>query len=164
MDHNKLWKILKEMGVPDHLNCLLRNLYTGQEVTVRTRQGSMDWFKIRKGECQGCILWPCLFSLYAEFSSVHSLSRVWLFETPWTIAHQASLSITNSWSSLKLTSIELMMPSSHLILCRPLFLLPPIPPSISLFQWVNSSHFFCLLVSSVSNFHPDTRGQWWTLF
>ena len=75
-----------------------------------------------------------------QFSWVQSLSRVWLFATPWIAARQASLSITNSWSSPRLTSIESVMPSSHLILCHPLFLLPPIPPSISLFQWVSSSH------------------------
>ena len=75
-----------------------------------------------------------------QFSSVQSLSYVRLFATPWIAAHQASLSITNSWSSLKLTSIESVMPSNHLILCHPLLLLPPIPPSISLFQWVNSLH------------------------
>ena len=69
-----------------------------------------------------------------QFSSVQSLSRVWLFETPWIAARQASLSITNSWSSLRLTSNELVMPSSHLILCRPLLLLPPIPPSIRVFS------------------------------
>ena len=74
------------------------------------------------------------------FSSVQSLSRVRLFATPWIAARQASLSITISWSSLKLTSIESVMPFSHLILGRPLLLLPPIPPSISLFQWVNSLH------------------------
>ena len=68
------------------------------------------------------------------------LSRVRLFATPWIAAHQGSLSITNSRSSLRLMSIESVMPSSHLILCRPLLLLPPIPPSISLFQWINSSH------------------------
>ena len=79
-------------------------------------------------------------SLNLQFSSVQSLSRVWLFAIPWIAAHQASLFITNSQSSLRLTSIEPVMPISHLILCRPLFLLPPIPPSISLFQWVNSSH------------------------
>ena len=76
----------------------------------------------------------------APFSSVQSLSHVRLFATPWIAACQASLSITNSQSSLRLTSIKSVMPSSHLILCRPLLLLPPIPPSISLFQWVNSSH------------------------
>ena len=59
MDHNKLWKILKEMGIPDHLTCLLRNLYAGWEATVRTRLGTMDWFQIGKGVCQGCILSPC---------------------------------------------------------------------------------------------------------
>ena len=75
-----------------------------------------------------------------QFSSVQSLSRVRLFVIPWIAAHQASLSITNSQSSLRFTSIDSVMPSSHLILCCPLLLLPPIPPSISLFQWVNSSH------------------------
>ena len=67
MDHNKLWKILKEMGIPDHLTCLLRNLYAGQETTVRTGQGTRDWFQIGKGVRQGCILSPCLFNFYAEY-------------------------------------------------------------------------------------------------
>ena len=62
-----MWKILKEMGIPDHLTCLLRNLYAGQEATVRTRHGTTDWFKIGKGIRQGCILSPCLFNLYAEY-------------------------------------------------------------------------------------------------
>ena len=68
MEHNKLGKILKEMGIPNHLICLLRNLYVGQEVTVRTGHGTTDWFQIRKGVCQGCILSPCLFNLYAEYT------------------------------------------------------------------------------------------------
>ena len=67
VDHHKLWEILKEMGIPDHLTCLLRNLYAGQEVTVRTGHGTTDWFQIGKGVCQGCILSPCLFKLYAEY-------------------------------------------------------------------------------------------------
>ena len=67
VDHNKLWKILQKMEIPDHLTCLLRNLYAGQEATVRTRHGTMDWFQIGKGVCQGCILSPCLFNLYAEY-------------------------------------------------------------------------------------------------
>ena len=67
VDHNKLWKILKEMGIPDLLTCLLRNLYAGQEATVRTGHGTTDWFQIGKGECQGCILSPCLFNFYAEY-------------------------------------------------------------------------------------------------
>ena len=67
VDHNKLWKILKDMGLPHHLNCLLRNLYAGQEATVRTRHGTTDWFQIGKGVCQGCILLPCLFNLYTEY-------------------------------------------------------------------------------------------------
>ena len=67
MDHNKLWKILKEKGIPDHLICLLRNLYAGQEATVRTRHGKMDWLQILKGVHQSCILSPCLFNLYSEY-------------------------------------------------------------------------------------------------
>ena len=67
MDHNKLWKILQETGIPDHLTCFLRNLYAGQELTVRTGRGTTDWFQIRKGVCQGYILSPCLFNLYAEY-------------------------------------------------------------------------------------------------
>ena len=67
VDHNKLWKILKEMGIPDHLTCLLRNLYAGQEATVRTGHGTTDWFQIGKGVRQGCIFSPCLFNLYAEY-------------------------------------------------------------------------------------------------
>ena len=66
MDHNKLWKIFQEMGISDYLTCLLRNLYAGQEATVRTRHGA-DWFQVRKGVCQGCILTSCLFNLYAEY-------------------------------------------------------------------------------------------------
>ena len=66
VDHNKLWKILKEMGIPNHLMCLLRNLYAGQEATVRTEHGVTDWFQIGKGVCQGYILSPCSFNLYAE--------------------------------------------------------------------------------------------------
>ena len=67
MDHNKLWKILKEMRIPDNLTFLLRNLYAGQEATVITGHGTMDWFQIGKGVSQGCILSPCLFNLYAEY-------------------------------------------------------------------------------------------------
>ena len=66
VDHSELWKILKEMGIPDHLTCLLRNLYAGQEATVRTGHGTTDWFQIGKGVRQGCILSPCLFNLYAD--------------------------------------------------------------------------------------------------
>ena len=67
VDHNKLWKILKEMGIPDHLTCLLKNLFVGLEATVRTGHGTTDWFQIGKGVCQGCILSPCLFNLYVEY-------------------------------------------------------------------------------------------------
>ena len=67
VDHNKLWKTLQEMGIPDHLTCFLRNMYAGQEVTVRTGYGTMDWFQIGKGIRKGCILSPCLFNLYAKY-------------------------------------------------------------------------------------------------
>ena len=67
VDHNKLWKVLKEMGIPDHLTCILRNLYAGQEATVKTGHGTTDWFQTGKGVCQGCVLSPCLFNLYAEY-------------------------------------------------------------------------------------------------
>ena len=67
VNHNKLWKILKEMGIPDHLTCLFRNLYGSQEATVRTGHGTTDWFQIGKGISQGCILSPCSFNLYAEY-------------------------------------------------------------------------------------------------
>ena len=76
VDHNKLWRILKEMGTPDHLICLLRNLYAGQEATVRTGHGTMDWFKIGKGVRQGCILSPCLFNLCVEYI----MQNAWLDE------------------------------------------------------------------------------------
>ena len=67
VDHNQLWKILEEMGIPDHLTCLLKNLHAGQEATVRTGHGTMDWFQTGKGVHQGCLLSPCLFNLYAEY-------------------------------------------------------------------------------------------------
>ena len=89
-----------------------------------------------------------------QFSSVQSLSRVWLFATPWIAARQASLSITNSWSSLRLTSIESVMPSSHLILCRPLLLLPPIPPSIRV-----SSHEVAKLLEFQLEHHSFQRNS-----
>ena len=97
-----------------------------------------------------------------QFSSVQSLSHVWLFATPWIAACQASLSITNSWSLLKLMSIELVMPSSHLILCRPLLLLPPIPPSIRVFSnestlsWGGQS----IGVSALASFLPVNTQDW----
>ena len=68
VDHNKMWKILQEMGIPDHLTCLLRNLHAGQEATVRMGHGTTDWFQIGKGVCQGCILSPCLFNLPTQWT------------------------------------------------------------------------------------------------
>ena len=72
VDHNKLWKIPQEMGIPDYLTCLLRNLYAGQEERLRTGHGTTDWFQIGKGVPQGCILSPCLFNLYAEYIMINS--------------------------------------------------------------------------------------------
>ena len=113
------------MGILDHLTCLQRNLYSGQEATIRTGHGTTDWFQIGKGVHQ--------------FSSVQSLSRVRLFATSWTAACHASLSITNSRSLLKLISIELVMPANHLTFCHPLLLLPSVFPSIRSFPM---SQFF----------------------
>ena len=76
MDHNKLWKILQEIGIPDHLNCLLRNLYAGKKVTVRTGHRTMDWFQIEKGLCQSCILSTCLFNLYTRRSKQSILKEI----------------------------------------------------------------------------------------
>ena len=76
VDHNKLWKILKQMRIPDHLSCPLRNLYAGQEATVRTGHGTTDWFQIGKGECQGCISSPCLFNAYAVYTLQRNSSNV----------------------------------------------------------------------------------------
>ena len=122
MHDNKLWKILKEMGIPDNLTCLLRNLYAGQEATVRTGHGTTDWFQIGKGVRQGCILSPCLFTLYAEYIMRNAgldeaqagikiarlllllscFSLVQLLVTPWTVAHEAppsmGLSRQEYWS------------------------------------------------------------------
>ena len=72
VDHNKLWKILKEMGIPYHLTCILRNLYAGQEATVRTGHGIIDWFHIGKRVCQGCVLSPCFFTLHAEYKMLNT--------------------------------------------------------------------------------------------
>ena len=91
MDHNKLWKILKEMGIPDYLTCLLRNLYEGQEATVRTGHGTTDGFQIRRGVRQGCILSPCLFNVYAE----NIMRNAGLDETQAGSRLQGEISITS---------------------------------------------------------------------
>ena len=101
-----------------------------------------QWNPLREAVSNYGILFSLLVDgiLVCVFSSVQSLSRVWLFVTPWITARQASLSITNTWSSLRFTSIESVIPSSHLILCRPLLLLPPIPPSIRVFSNESTLH------------------------
>ena len=90
--HNKLWKILKQMGIPEHLTCLLRNLYTGQEATVRTGHGTTDWSQIGKGVCQGCILSPCLLNFYAEYI----MRNAGLEETQAGIKIAGKISITSN--------------------------------------------------------------------
>ena len=91
VDHNNPWKILKEMGIPDHLTCLLRNLYAGQEATIRTGHGTTDWFQIGQGVCQGCILSPCLFNLFAEYN----MRNAGLEETQAGIKIVTEISITS---------------------------------------------------------------------
>ena len=96
MDHNKLWKILKKMGTQDHLTCLLRNLYVGQEATIRTRHGTKDGFKIGKGVQQGCLLSPCLFKFYAEYI----MGNARLDE------YQAGIKIT--WRNIKISDMQMI--------------------------------------------------------
>ena len=91
VDHNKLWKILQEMEISDHLTCLLRNLYAGQEATVRTRHGTMGWFKIGKGGHKGCILSPAYLTSTQSSVQIHLLSRVWLCNPMDCVAYQAPL-------------------------------------------------------------------------
>ena len=91
VDHNQLWKILKEMGIPDHLTGLLRNLYAGQEATVRTGHGTTDWFQIGKRVCQGCMFLPCLFNLYAEYI----MRNARLEEAHWNRDCPGEISITS---------------------------------------------------------------------
>ena len=122
------------MGIPDHLTCLLRNLYAGQEATVRTGHGTMDWFQIGKGVCQGCILSPCLFNLYAEFScSVMSDSL-----QPHEPQHARPPCPSPTSGAY---SIESVMPSNQLILCRLFFLQPSIFLSFRVFSYES---FLCI--------------------
>ena len=131
-DHNKLWKILKELGITDHLTCFLGNLYAGQEATVRIGHGTRDWFQIGKGVCKGCILSSCLFNLYSELLWLFSQSCP-TFCDPMDCSTLASLSFTISQTVIKPMSIESVMPSNHFVLCRPLVLLPLVFPRIRLF-------------------------------
>ena len=106
VDHNKLCKIFTETGIPDHLTCLLRNLYAGQEATVRTRHGT-DWFQIRKGVCQGCILSPCLFNLLEKAMAPYSSTTAWKIpwiEEPGKLQSMGSLRVGHDWA----TSLSLL--------------------------------------------------------
>ena len=147
------WKWVKNLNIinnyyyfsfwPYHAACGLLVPWPGIEPMLPAVEAwsPIHWTTREVSELNSILCTPSRLEYQTyQFSSVQSLSRIRLFATLWIAAHQASLSITNSQSSLKLISIESVMPSSHLILCRHLFLLPPIPPSISLFQWVNSSH------------------------
>ena len=127
---DKLWKILKEMGIPS-------TWPSSREIWLQVKKQQLELVmeqqtasKRGKGGHKDYILSPCLFNFYAKFSSVPSFSLVQLFATLWTAAHRASLSITNSWSLLKLMPIELVMQSNYLIFCHPLLLLPSFFPSI----------------------------------
>ena len=115
VDDNKLWKILKEVGIPDHLTCLLRNLYAGQEATVRTGHGTTDWFQIGKGVRQGCILSPCLFNLCAEYMSLekematHSSVLAWRIPgtgEPGRLPSMGSHRVGHDWSDLAVAAIK----------------------------------------------------------
>ena len=125
----------------NHLTCLLRNLYTGQEETVRTGLEQQTDSNLGKEYVKAIYCHPAYLTyMQSQFSSVQLLSCVQFFATPWTAAHQASLFITNSQSPPKLMSIELVIPSNHLILCRPLLLLSSIFPSIRVFSNESTLH------------------------
>ena len=132
------WNVKNDGVISVHFQGIPFNITVihGYSLANNAEEAEVDWFYEYQQDLK---LTPKKDS-FSLCSSGQSLSHVRLFATPWIAAHQASLYITNSRSSLKLTSIESVMPSSHLILCRPLLLLPPIPPTQSLFQWVNSSH------------------------
>ena len=139
VDHNTLWKILKEMGISDHLTCLLRNLYAGQEATVRTGHGTTDWLQTGKGVRQGCILSLCLFNLSVQFSSVAqscpTLCKPMNSSTPGLPVHHHLLEFTQTHVHRVRDAIQPSHPWSS-----------PSPPASnptqhqSLFQWVNSSY------------------------
>ena len=162
LDHNKLWKILEEMGIPDHLICLLKNLYAAQDATVRTRHGMTDWFKIGKGICQGCILSPSLFNIYAEFSSVQMLSHIWLFVTPWTVARQTCCPSPIPGVYSNACPLNSIQPSSHLMSSHPLLSPSPLAFNLSqhqgLFKWVGSSQ----QVANVLEFELQHQAFQWT--
>ena len=138
------WKIVKEMGIPDHLTCLLRNLYAGQEATVRTRHWTMDWFQIRKGVHQGCILSPCLSNLYAEFSSVQFSSAAQLCLTLCDPMDCSTPGFPVHHQLQELSQIHVHQVSDAIQPSHPLS--SPSPPAFNLsqhhglFQWVSSSH------------------------
>ena len=144
MGQNKLWKILKEIGIPDHLTCLLRNLHVGQEVTVWTGHGTTDWFQIGKGVHQGCILSLCLFNLYAEFSSVQFSSVTQSCPTLCDPMNRSmpGLPVHHQLPEFTQTHVHWVgdaIQSSH-------SLSSPSPPALNLsqnqglFKWVSSSH------------------------
>ena len=133
--------MLWELPICSELCCVLTQALFNDNPFIYKKIITYIFYFFLKKEClfKQKVLTSRLSSYY-QFSSVQSLSRVWLFATPWVATRQASLSITNSWSSLRLTSIESVMPSTHLILCSPLLLLPPIPPSIRVFSNESTLH------------------------
>ena len=157
VDHNKLWKILKEMGIPDHLTCLLRNMNASQEATGRTGHGITDWFQIGKEVHQGCILSPCLFNLYAEFSSVTqsclTLCDHMNHSTPGLPIHHQLPEFTQTHVHWVTDAIQPSHPLSS-----------PSPPALNLsqhqglFQWVSSSH----QVAKILEFQLQHQSFQWT--
>ena len=152
----ELFQILKDDAVK-----VLHSLY--QQIW-KTQQWPQDWKRSvfipipKKGNAKECSNYCTVAFISVQFSSVQSLSCVWVFATTWTTAHQASLSITNSWSPTKPMSIESVMPSNRLILCRPLLLLPPIPPSIRVFSNESALHIRCTKYRSFSfNISPSNE-------
>ena len=144
VDHNKLWKILKEMGIPDHLICVLGNLHAGQEATVRTGRGPTDWFQIGKGVCQGCILSPCLFNSYPEFSSVQLSLVAQSCPTPCNPMNHSTPGLPVHHQLLEFTQTHVHQVGDDIQPSHPLLAPSPPAPNSSqyqgLFQWVNSLH------------------------
>ena len=165
-----LMPCLKEMGIPDPLTCLLRNLHAGQETTVRTRHETTDWFQIGKEVRQGCILSPCLITYMQNQSvsqSLQSPSCVRLFVTPWIAACQASLSITNSQNSLKLTSSWWCHPAiSSLVVpfssCPQSLLASESFPMSQLFAWGGQSAGASALASFLTKKSQGWSPSEWT--
>ena len=136
LDYKESWVLKNWYFWTVELEKTLESPLDSKEIKPVSPKGNQPWIFTGRTNVRGeaPMLWPPALKSLVQLGSIQSLSRVWLFATPWIAACQASLSITNSWSSLRLTSIKSVKPSSHLILCCPLLLLPPVPPSIRVFS------------------------------